>query len=276
MATRKKKPVPLSGGNMSSSKLSCSPDSMKNIQVTGTCYSPEELVHIAQKFGIRDARRIQPRKLGQLVMSKIKHSPPKKNNTNKRPEKPDTWKDDPYTWLNTMDALAVMRQYEKAYKTFKFVGVYPRDFAVLKDSKGVCVVGNMCNFNPVKLINTGATRLGFILNLDTYGNPGTHWVALMLDIPRGGVYYFDSTADPPPYEILKFMQQLRHTIHKEKKMFLDIEHNNVVRQYKDTECGVFSLAFLVLMLETKMSFSEVCKFIPLDADVHMLREVFFV
>ena len=54
-----------------------------------------------------------------------------------RPEKPAKWLTKPDTWLDTNNINAVMRQYERAYPRFKYIGTLPMDaYEAKRDGKG--------------------------------------------------------------------------------------------------------------------------------------------
>ena len=62
------------------------------------------------------------------------------------PEWPQEWKKNPNEWLSSVDIIKVMKQYEKAYKCFDFMGPSPIDFDT-KTLYGECVWEELCNFN---------------------------------------------------------------------------------------------------------------------------------
>ena len=51
-------------------------------------------------------------------------------------------------------------------------------------------------------------NMTYVLNLDTSGNPGTHWVMYRRmgksNENRGSIFYFDPFGRPPPNELVKF------------------------------------------------------------------------
>lgn len=256
--------------------IECQPgkQSKTNFEQTGTCFNHSELISIAREAGISHAASLHPKKLGKIVRD-IMYG---KSDSVTRPKKPSEWITNEFKWLNSIDILAVMKQYEKSYKHFRFAGVFPRDFAILKDENGNCVIQDMCSYDAsIVFSKKQINQIGIIINLDAYGGRGSHWVALMIEYGnRKGIYYYDSTAEPPHKDILVFIQKMRNLISKRFKKSLDIEFNRVPRQKKNTECGVYAMAFLALMLETKMSFSDICYFLPDDTDIHKLRDVFYV
>ena len=77
------------------------------------------------------------------------------------PVSPDEWKKNPNEWLTSIDIMNVMKQYEKAYKCFDFLGPSPIDFDTRK-LYGECVWDELCNFNLTQQIKSGKTKIGMI------------------------------------------------------------------------------------------------------------------
>lgn len=159
-----------------------------------------------------------------------------------RPLKPTAWYSNRNEWLNTYDILLVMRQYEKTHKgQFKFVGVFPRDFATLVGSK--CVSVEMCD----RSLGKKEKRLGFVFNHDLHVEGGSHWVALFCCMdpsdPKYGAYYYDSVAKPPKAEVLAFMNAIKARSPDPGKFALRV--NATRHQFGNTECGMFSMHFLI-------------------------------
>jgi len=206
-----------------------------------------------------------------------------------RPRKPKSWLSNPRTWLNTYDILFVMRQYEDRYKNFKFLGVHPIDF-MEKNAGGVCVGGNMCDFSIKDLLAQGKKRFGLVLNLDDHRGGGFHWVAIFCVFDpkcasarsNYGIYYYDSVADPLDSHnthqyTAHFMKNIERQVHqlfpKTKRIF-EVRSNSIRRQYKGTECGVFSQVFITQMLKN-IKFDEICKRMPRDDDIQKLRDILY-
>ena len=67
------------------------------------------------------------------------------------PTSPKEWKKNPNEWLSSIDIVKVMKQYEKAYTCFEFIGPSPIDF----DSRMMyneCVWPELCKFEIEKYI----------------------------------------------------------------------------------------------------------------------------
>ena len=78
------------------------------------------------------------------------------------PKSPKTWSNNPNEWLSSLEIESVMKQYEKYYKCFVFLGPSPIDFDSHKFF-GECVWEELCNFNLEKLINKGIKKIGIVV-----------------------------------------------------------------------------------------------------------------
>ena len=124
------------------------------------------------------------------------------------PESPPEWKKNPNEWLSSTDITKVMKQYEKAYKEFDFIGPSPIDFDTRK-LYGECVWEELCNFNLEKLIKQGKTKIGIIFNTDPHNKPGQHWISMFINITSKKIFFFDSTGDTAPKEIKKLIERIK-------------------------------------------------------------------
>ena len=196
-----------------------------------------------------------------------------------------------FTWLNTTNINDVMTQYHKKYKDFKFLGTVPLDFDKFPQLGFINI-----NFN--NLLNNGIKKIGTVFNLDYHFQSGSHWVAMYADLEQGNIYYFDSYGKPPEYEIKKFIKRIANWYIKKNKLNIEVEDtetfminankkNNVencedmdVRyntnrhQYKNSECGVYSMNFILRLLKGE-TFNEINSQKLPDDDVNKCREVYF-
>jgi len=198
-----------------------------------------------------------------------------------RPKMPDAWKQDPDMWLNSDDIANVMSQYEKAYKEFKFLGVVPIDFSAPNPygsgsdsgsgsgSNKQCMNPQFCTVNIQEERATGRKLLGAVFNLDPHYKGGSHWVALAIDLTHNCVYYFDSYGMAPPKQVTHYMRYL--TIQEPK---LRLERNGRRFQYSKTECGMYSMYFLIRMIAGE-SFKKFCKTPVSDKKMLEFRKVLF-
>lgn len=167
-----------------------------------------------------------------------------------KPEMPRKWIIEPRTWLNTTDIEKVMFQYQTAQPNFKFVGVVPIDFDY-EYSAGKCVVDELCRLNVSHLYKKKINKLGVVFNLDAHDEPGSHWVALYGDLNKGEIYYYDSYGIFPPNEVKLLMERLSLQGKKIKGEPFKLYSNHIRHQFKNSECGVYSIHFITEFLNGK-------------------------
>ena len=192
------------------------------------------------------------------------------------PESPDEWRKNPNEWLSSLDILNVMKQYEKAYKCFDFIGPSPIDFDKRK-LYGECVWDELCNFNLAKQIKNGKTKIGIIFNTDPHDKPGQHWLSMFINVKRKKIFFFDSVGDPAPPEIMKLVEKIKtqgQSMNPKIKFEFDQNHP-VEHQYGNTECGIYSIFFIVHMLEDKMTEEYFKTHILKDKYMEKFRKIYF-
>ena len=188
------------------------------------------------------------------------------------PFSPKEWNKNPNEWLSSVDILNVMKQYEKVYPCFEFMGPSPIDFDKRK-MYGECVWEELCKFQLAEKIKEKKKKIGIIFNLDTHDKPGSHWVAMFINIKKGEIYYFDSYGDKTPNRIKKLAKRIQEQSSKLGKPY--IFHENKVRhQYSNSECGMYCLYFIIKLIENKLYKNLIKKKIP-DKEMIRLRNIYF-
>ena len=190
------------------------------------------------------------------------------------PESPREWKTNPNEWVSSVDIMKVMKQYEKAYKCFDFIGPSPIDFDT-KMLYGECVWEELCNFSLSEQIKKGKTKIGIIFNTDPHDKPGQHWISMFINIKKKKIFFFDSTGDKPSKEIKVLIKRI---IKQGKKINMNIkfdQNHPVEHQYGDTECGVYSLFFIVHMIQDKTSAHYLKTHVLPDKYMNKFRKVYF-
>lgn len=192
------------------------------------------------------------------------------------PESPPEWKKNPHEWLSSIDIMNVMKQYEKAYKCFDFIGPTPIDFDTRK-LYGECVWDELCNFSIKEQMKQGKTKIGIIFNTDPHYKPGQHWISMFINIKKKKIFFFDSTGDKAPREIMKLVERIQEQgLNLEKKIKFKFDSNEgIEHQYGNTECGIYSLFFIVHMLEDKMTEHYLKTHILKDEYMNKFRRVYF-
>jgi hypothetical protein len=164
-----------------------------------------------------------------------------------RPKAPDSWISNSSDWLSDQEINQVEHEFETLFKDYIFLGCISIDFD-LKSPEGKCIVDTLCSTNLRDLYKKGKTKIGIVFNTDVHTGPGEHWMALYCDIspdidPR--ITYFDSYAKKPEKEIQRLMLRWKTEwdsmkIHDKE---METSYNTTRHQYKDSECGMYSLFF---------------------------------
>jgi len=192
------------------------------------------------------------------------------------PETPKEWKLNPNEWLSSVDIMDVMKQYEKAYKCFDFIGPSPIDFDTRK-LYGECVWDELCNFSIKDQLRSGKTKIGIIFNTDPHNKPGEHWISMFINIKKKKIFFFDSAGDGPPKEVMVLVNRI---IDEGKNMipkmnFVFDSNQGVEHQYGNTECGVYSIFFIVHMLQDKTTDHYLKTHILKDEYMQEFRHIYF-
>lgn len=194
------------------------------------------------------------------------------------PDQPYEWKKNPNTWLSNYDILNVLEQYEETYPRFHFIGPTPIDFDTqLGDNPNPydtgrrrqvgnangksngnsnsnskkCVWNELCQLSLKDLASKRKTKIGVIFNLDKHDQSGSHWVSLFIDLSRKVLFYFDSAAGDMPPEVDVLMKRVQKQA-REMGITLKVYDNlDNPHQEGNTECGVYSLFFIIMMLTGK-------------------------
>jgi len=162
------------------------------------------------------------------------------------PKQPNKWKTNPNEWLSNYDLDNVMKQYEEAYPEYKFIGPTFIDFN--KRIRGKCVSEELCAFQLSKFMNLDKKKIGVIFNLDRHDQDGSHWVSLYIDIDAKFVFYFDSAGSRIPANIKRLVDEI---VKQGGEVMRFYQNYPKIHQRGGTECGVYSLFFLVTMLTNR-------------------------
>jgi hypothetical protein len=206
-------------------------------------------------------------------------------------------------WLSTTHINDVIDQYELKHDDFIFLGAVPYDFQELRELH----MGKELNFNDLingKLNekhhkNNKINHFGMVINLDTHDKPGSHWVSLYSNFDKNQIYFFDSFGKKPKKKIKKFINKLAKFMYKRKynqdlsinKLIkdikqnvnsdtvknmskLDIRYNDIQHQIENTECGVYSINFIIRLAKGE-TFDHICKNITRDKEMNGCREKYF-
>jgi hypothetical protein len=141
-----------------------------------------------------------------------------------------------------------------------------------------CVAEELCKLDLADLLKNNKYQLGIVFNTDPHYLSGSHWVAGYINIKKNsnkyGFYYYDSNAQKPSKYIIKLFNQIKSQLKKTKKDF-ELSINNNKHQFKNTECGMFSMHFIINMLKGKNTFEMVCNSKISDDEVFKLRNKYY-
>jgi len=164
------------------------------------------------------------------------------------PEHPPEWLKNPNEWLTNYDIDKVMEQYEMENKDFKYLGTTPIDYDYIVDTTSqTCVEDDLCKFNLKELMSQGKRRFASVFNLDKHDQSGSHWVSVFIDVNKRIIMFFDSASGSVPKKITEFINSVKEQGLKENIVFKYISGKKK-HQYGGTECGVYSIHFIIQML----------------------------
>lgn len=167
-------------------------------------------------------------------------------------------------WLSTTDIRDVLQQYQELYSDFMAIGPVPIDF---------CYLGHtLCKMDVLGAYRKGTRTIGAVFNTDPSSEPGKHWISMFIDMrhpdPRyWEINYFDSFGNAPlAKEIIALVKHVdgqfakaiseRHNIDRSKVKVIkklncsqSMCTHKVQHQFNNTECGVYSIHFIVKRLE---------------------------
>tara|TARA_B100001173_G_scaffold308827_2_gene319875 strand:- start:1926 stop:2957 length:1032 start_codon:yes stop_codon:yes gene_type:complete len=192
------------------------------------------------------------------------------------PEMPTEWCEDiknwresliDAPWLSNYDIDGIIEQYEFKYKNFKFLGSTPIDFRQKK--YGSCILNifnddddkskwlkntnykkEYCDYNPTGY--KGKNIYGIVFNTDNHDGGGKHWMGLYINVEKEIILFFDSAvtyAHLHP-EIISFVDNIKKQYSNKKFTF---KYNNIQHQKSNSECGMYSIYFILTMLDADES-----------------------
>ena len=191
------------------------------------------------------------------------------------PVSPSSWKTNKNEWLSNFDIIAVMNQYMKIYKCFQFLGPAPIDFD--KVISGTCVEDDLCHFNLKKLIDNGKWKIGISINTDPHNKRGEHWISMFINVKKGIIFYFDSGGKKAPKQIVELSDRIiKQGAELVPPIHFKFDQNYPKRhQYTTTECGMYSMYFMVSMLEDKLTQQYLKTHVITDKHMEKLRKIYY-
>lgn len=267
-------------------KMNCSPTIIGKRATKNTCYTIDILKRIRDEYNKDHPRDVitteDPKEIWNALSERLKHCNTEDcwldeiDNATLRhqidnyifaPDAPPEWNEDPNTWLTNYDILDVLNQYEIAYPQFLFLGPSPIDFD--KKIRGTCVERSLCSFSVKKCMDSGKTKIGIIFNTDPHDKGGSHWISMFIDLEDSLVFYFDSAGDEIPPEIADFRDRVIKEAESLSKPLKYYDNNGHQHQRSNTECGMYSLFFIITMLTGKIGTNS--RKTPLAKRIHFFK-----
>jgi hypothetical protein len=184
----------------------------------------------------------------------------KKNRQNKSP------------WLDSLDIIRVMKQYEEAYPHFDFLGPSPIDFDARPSSR--CVWPELCQFSIENHLKMKHTKIGIIFNTDPHYKEGSHWVAMFIDLEKNYILYFDSSGHRAPREIIALIDRIMEQC-KQLNKPMTLYDNRNKHQYTNGECGMYAMYVIIQLLEKKHNVDYFLTQRIADETVNSYRNIFY-
>lgn len=284
-------------------KKNCSPNVQGKTIKKQSCLTKDLLMNIKGQYNKHRSRKdkiktTDPVKVWELLNSKMKDCKDEQcwiNNLFQQemrqrlhefifsPKKPYSWQKDPNEWLSNHDIEAVLHQYEESEPTFKFIGTTFVDWDETIGNS--CVEPELCSFDLKEEISSNISKIAIVFNLDKHTGPGTHWTSMFIDIKDKIIFYFDSNGTTVPKRIKKIAEKIQEQGKILNMKFKFYENHPFTHQYTNSECGMYTLFFIITFLTNKVNdkqFKSVKDKINLfkrkripDKHVELLRNVYF-
>lgn len=132
-------------------------------------------------------------------------------------------------WLNNINIDDTLDRWENVFK-FRNIGVHMNNFE--EEHKKLAQIDLK---QDASKYNIAAS----VINTDNYGQPGQHWVCIVIDHNNKTIEYFDSGAGDISNEIFSWITKKAIELN-----YNDI-YNNVKHQELNTECGVYCLFYII-------------------------------
>ena len=260
-------------GGKTIKKMNCSPMVDNKSPVKGSCFTGDVLKLLKQSYNKHHTENPilsdNPIKIWTELKEKLKKCDKedcwleeiKDKGVRKKidkyifaPDHPDEWDKNPDEWLSNFDIDSVLQLYMETYKDFYAPPSSPIDYFVKpKDMGGNCVSNELCKFSLENHVKKGKHKLGIVFNLSPHTSGGSHWVSVYVDTVDKFIFFMDSAGNKIPNEI----QKLVNTITQQGLemnppiQFKYYENYPLEHQMGNTECGMFSLFFIISMLSNK-------------------------
>ena len=140
-------------------------------------------------------------------------------------------------------------------------------------------------------------KIGMIPNLDEHWKGGSHWIGLYANLENGDIYYYDSYGYRPNKRMRSYIKLIAEWKYKkdtgktvnikeedymkgangeknEIEQKYDIRYSEIRNQFGGSECGVYSMNFIIRLLNGTKFDDIVRERLP-DEMVNTCREIYF-
>jgi Ulp1 family protease len=93
----------------------------------------------------------------------------------------------------------------------------------------------------------GKHKFAAVFNLDKHKQSGSHWISLFINAQLGIIMFFDSANGTMPTEVARFIKNVKQQGIENGVKFKFLR-NEKRHQRGNTECGVYSIHFIIEML----------------------------
>ena len=180
-----------------------------------------------------------------------------------------------YEWLSNYDILNLLDYFSsEPFPNFLFVDATPRDFESYSHFRLNTMKKTLTN-----LYNEGKDIFGFVFNLDTSRQSGSHWVSLVVDLrdkknKKCSIEYVDSVGKYPLKEFTEYIDKIKHEIINNLNFDVVVRINKTSIQKGGSECGMFSVGYILYRLFGG-TFDDYIKNPPSDEEINLYRKEFF-
>jgi hypothetical protein len=229
----------------------CSPGTKKR---KGSCLSSSQIEKLKRKYNKTHSKKITSKRNKDVLRDLASHLSCSRESciTEKMgmgsdmfaPKMPRSWLSNSSEWLSSLEFVDIFKGYEKANPDFLFLGPAASDYQY--KINGECEIKDLCSLD-VRHLPSKIKKIGIVFNLDEHDEPGSHWVSMYISVKKKTVYYFDSAGS----KILPNIYALYEQIHRQDPSYKYVDNYPLIHQYGNNECGMYSIFFLIIMLETE-------------------------
>jgi len=125
----------------------------------------------------------------------------------------------------------------------------------------------------------GKSKIAIVFNTDDHDESGEHWISMYIDckgknLDQPCIYFHDSAGSDPPQEVMDLVERIKQQGKRNKITFTFLQ-NDRPHQTGSTECGIYSLHFLIYMIQNG-DFMKYIRNKKGDKYIEKYRKIFFI